>query len=134
MVRDLATAAGTRLLIPATLVPLLNPFVAAERRNDVYFRRTRRTVDEITVAIPEGYEVESVPEDREVDSGRLKYILRFVPSEKEVRVSRELTQDVLLVDRAKYAPLRRFFEQVEEADTAQIVLRRVATGGEGEGR
>lgn len=125
-VDKLGTTAGTRLLLPATLVPLPNPFVAAERRNDVYFPRTRRTVDEIIVAIPDGYEVESVPEDRELDSGRLVYGLRFTPSDKEIKVSRELTVDLLLVDRAKYALLRKFFEEVEEADSAQIVLRRAS--------
>jgi len=129
-----AAGAGSRMLVPAFVFHsgTTNPFQAPTRYNPIYFPRTSRRLEEVTVRIPEGYEVETVPPKRTLDHQALKYRFDASSAADRVKTTRELVVDVLLVDATRYAPVRTLYEEVARVDGSQIVLRRAGSAPEQE--
>lgn len=121
-----AVPAGTRLLVPAIAFPFHNPLHAPERRTDVYFERTVKRVEEMTLEVPERYEVESLPAPDLLDLGKVRYNINFQQVDGEVRVTRSLTNDVVLIDVDHYGRIRELLDEATRLDASQIVLRRAA--------
>jgi hypothetical protein len=125
-------AAGSRLLMPVILYPERNPFHEETRQQPIYFQRAYHERDEVTITIPEGFEVESLPRGRTVDLSALLYRMRVEGDGNEVRISRDLKVDVLLVEAAKYDMIRNLFVEAARVDGGQLVLRRADEAATGE--
>jgi hypothetical protein len=125
-------AAGSRLLLPVILFPEKNPFHTESRQHPIYFQRTYHERDEISIRIPEGFEVESLPRGRTVDLSALLYRVRVQGEGDEVLITRDLKVDILLVEAAKYDMVRNLFAEAARVDGAELVLRQAPEAGQGE--
>jgi len=119
------TSAGSRLLIPA--LPYhhgnTNPFSAQERTNPIYYTHTYKNIDELTIELPEGYTVESLPTPRKSDIQALFYRTTFHQEPGEVMVNREMMVDILLIEPAQYKMVRRLYQVAAQTDASEIVLK-----------
>lgn len=127
-----ADGAGSRLLLPAApyQASLGNPLTAAERQNPVYFRRTSHVHDTVTIHLPEGYEVESLPGGRTKDVRAVRYEAAFAQEADTIRLERDMKIDVLLVEADLYDVIQDVYKSAARSDGAQIVLRRTAAAAE----
>ena len=78
----------------------------------------------VSVSIPEGYTVPSLPPDIELneDFGGFKRSYTF--ENNKVKYEMDFTIRQSIVPSKKYQELKRFFETIAREDKAQIVLER----------
>lgn len=120
-----ANSIGRRLLLPVWVFAgsKHRQFDSAARRYPVYFDFPYQTIDEVTLKLPEGYEVSSVaePQDHQTPFGR--YELSCRAQGDTVTIQRRLSTEALLIPVNYYAGLRAFFGSVRSADEEQVVLQ-----------
>jgi len=78
----------------------------------------------VTLKLPAGYVIESLPAPVNVDMGALKYATTFEKSDDAVRLVRKQAVKVEIINRDKYPAVRAFFSKMAAADQEQIVLRK----------
>jgi hypothetical protein len=127
-----AAAAGSRLLVPAFPLHLgaANPLPSPTRQNPILYPRTSRDLEEVTLRVPDGFEVESLPVPRLLDLSAIQYQTKASQDGEEVKVSRDLVVDVLMVPASRYGVVRHLYEEAARLDGSQIVLRRKGTSPE----
>ena len=119
------SAAGRRAMLPTGLFSASerHMFEHANRVWPIYFRYAFRTADDISVALPEGWKVESAPKDLDRDAKAVQYKLQIENGDRNVRILRQLRSDVVMVDKQDYPTLRSFYQLVKTGDEQQIVLQ-----------
>lgn len=122
-----ATIAGQRLLFP---VSLFRPsealvFQHANRLYPVYFSYPYQIVDNVSVELPEGYRVESVPAPRKTPPSVLQYELAAEQRGGTLHVERRVVIDGIYFPPQQYGALRAFFGTVRTGDEDQAVLKAV---------
>ena len=120
-----ASNAGRRVMIPAAVFTAVekHTFEHAGRVHPIYFEYPYEKTDDVTIEIPSGWHVGSVPAARDKDAHVAGYTLRVEQTDKTLHLSRTLKMNFLLVDSKYYGALRDFFEQVRTGDEEQIVLQ-----------
>ncbi|MCR4410435.1 MAG: DUF3857 domain-containing protein [Candidatus Saccharicenans sp.] len=119
--------AGDKLLLPvyALTNPGRYPFRSAFRKYPVYFNYPYAEIDEIIIELPDGYEVEALPEAKTRDSERAGFNLACSQDEPgQLRVERRLAIKKNLFPVNEYIHLKEFFDFVLARDSQQIVLRK----------
>jgi transglutaminase-like putative cysteine protease len=117
--------AGSRGLIPAAI------FTAAEKRtfehanrvHPVYFEYPYEKADDITVELPPGWQVKSVPAAQDQGSKAVRYVLKVDATPGSLRLTRKVSINLTLLDAKYYPTLRDFFQLVRTGDGQQIVLQ-----------
>jgi hypothetical protein len=120
-----ASSAGKREVIPAAI------FTAAEKRlfehanrvHPIYFEYPHEKADDLTVELPPGWRVSSVPPPQDTNGKVMLYSLKVEQNPGTLRLTRKLTIDVLLLEQKYYTALRNFFQAVRTSDGLQIVLQ-----------
>jgi Domain of Unknown Function with PDB structure (DUF3857) len=120
-----ASNAGSRTVIPAAIFTAgeKSLFDHANRVHPVYFHYPHEKADDVTIALPPGWQVSSVPPPQDEDAHVVHYVLKVDPTAGSLRLKRMLSIDLTLLDTKYYPALRNFFQVVRTADGAQIVLR-----------
>jgi transglutaminase-like putative cysteine protease len=120
-----ASNAGKRSLIPAGIFTGAEKhiFEHAERVHPVYFEYPHEKFDDVTVEIPSGWQVGSVPPAQEQDKGVVAYNLTVENGKDSVHLTRKVKVNFLLLETKYYPALRAFFQGVRTADEQQIVLQ-----------
>jgi hypothetical protein len=120
-----ASNAGRRVMIPAAVFTAVekHTFEHAGRVHPIYFEYPYEKTDDVTIDLPPGWQVGSVPAARDKDAHVAGYTLRVEQTDKTLHLSRMLKMNFLLVDSKYYGALRDFFEQVRTGDEEQIVLQ-----------
>ncbi len=120
-----ASNAGRRAVVPAAVFTAAEKgiFEHANRVHPIYFRYPHEKADDVTVELPPGWQVSSVPPAQDKDGHIVRYTLKVDPSQGSLRMTRKLTIDILLIDQKYYASLRSFFQGVRTGDGEQIVLQ-----------
>lgn len=120
-----ASSAGRRVLLPAGIFTAAEKgvFEHAHRVQPIYFEYPYLKADDVTIALPSGWQVSSLPRAQDQDGKVIVYNLKVEPSPGILRLTRKLTIDVLLVDQKYYGALRNFFQAVRTGDGEQIVLQ-----------
>jgi hypothetical protein len=115
--------AGRKVLIPAAMFTVgeKKVFEHANRVHPIYYEYPHEKVDDITIEIPPGWQVDSVPPLQDHDGKIITYALKVEQSPGTLRLTRKLSIDVLLLDQKYYAALRGFYENVRTSDGVQIV-------------
>lgn len=120
-----ATPTGRRLLLPLGVFQSQerHPFQHAQRSNPVYFRYPFQEMDDVSVELPEGYGVESLPakQDKISTLGRYQFVSQNQPG--TVRLERRLAVDGFFFRTEYYSLLRSFYDAVRKGDESQVVLR-----------
>ncbi len=118
---------GNQLLLP--VYALTNsrqyPFRSAFRKYPIYFNYPYTEIDEIKIELPEGYEVETLPEARSRDSERAGFSLKAQLAESgQLLIERKSAIKKNLFPVSDYIHLKEFFDFVQTRDEQQIILRK----------
>ena len=120
-----ASSAGHRLLLPFT------PFVAAEPRsfesatrvNSIYFHFPYQQHDDITIKLPSGYSLESLPQQVPgMSQGAIQYSITAAARGGTLEVKRSLEVQGMLFGVSDYPEIRNIFGIVRNGDNEQAVL------------
>src|SRR5215471_6500527 len=117
--------AGERLLFPINTLQRRSerPFQASSRENPIYFNYGYQEVDDVTLQLPAGYKVESLPVTRGIRNRG--YLYRFSTEEKgaAVKLTRNFVMDTYYYLPTQYAELRNFYDFVRTNDEDQAILQ-----------
>ena len=129
---DYALSTGSRLLVPTGIfvANASNPFAHAKRVHPVYFRSPYRRTDDLTIELPEGMEVESLPALQRHQPRFARYKAKTSEEDGRLHVERELTVVGYFYRVNHYPELRKFFGDVRTSDEEQAVLRMTREGGD----
>jgi hypothetical protein len=120
-----ASNAGKRVMVPAGILTGVERhiFEHAHRVNPIYFEYPYQKEDDITIELPLGWQVSSVPPAQVKDGHVVSYNFKVENDKNTLHLTRKLTVDFLILDSKYYGALRNFFEEVRTVDEEQIVLQ-----------
>ncbi len=120
-----ASSAGRRAVIPAAIFTAVEKrtFEHANRVHPIYFEYPYQKVDDITIELPAGWQVSSVPPGEDKDAHVVGYTLKVEGTKNTLHLTRMFKVDFMILDPKYYPALRSFFELVRTRDDEQIVLQ-----------
>src|SRR5579862_4199732 len=123
-----ASSAGKRALLPVGFFGAheKHVFEHANRVHPIYFEYPYEKVDDVTVDLPQGWQIGSVPTSTLKDSKAALYSLTVENNKGTVHVQRKLKVDIVILESKYYPALRNFFQVVKTGDEAQVLLQPAA--------
>jgi len=120
-----ASSAGKRALLPVGLFGATEKhlFEHAHREYPIVFSFPFKKIDDVTIQLPLGWQVGSVPKDVDQDVKAAEYIFKSDGQNGTLHFNRVLRSDLYMVPTDKYGALRSFFQVVRSGDEQQIVLQ-----------
>ncbi len=120
-----AANAGKRIVLPAAIFTEVEKhiFEHANRVHAIYFEYPYEKLDDITIELPSGWSVSSVPPAKAQDGHVVVYSMKVENGKDTLHLTRQLTVDFLLLEPKYYGALRNFFQAVRTGDEEQIVLQ-----------
>ena len=120
-----ASSAGKRALVPVGMfsAPEKHMFEHASRVFPVYFAFPFQKIDEVSIDLPLGWQVGSVPKPVDQDAKAIQYTLKAEANKGSLHFKRTLRSDLFIVPADKYSILRNFYQLVRSGDELQIVLQ-----------
>ena len=117
-------AAGKRAILPVGVFGggEKHTFEHGARVHPVYFTFAYRHTDDVTIELPSGWQVGSLPGGRLTDVKVAKYSMMSQANGNSLRLNRELTSNLVLVKAESYGALREFYQKVRAGDEDQAVL------------
>ncbi len=121
------SGAGRRAMLPTGLFTAAekNVFAHTERIHPIYFEFPFSKEDDVTIALPLGWEVSSVPPEQNEGGNPVLYSFKAEKDGGSLHFSRKLRVDLLVVNTKYYPALRNFFQVVRTGDEQQAVLRTI---------
>jgi hypothetical protein len=125
---DWASNAGKRTVIPAGLFTAVEKhvFEHSNRVHPIYVDYPYEKDDDVTIDLPPGWLVGSVPAPQTQDGHIVTYSLKVDKDGSTLHMTRKLAWDFLLIEAKYYPALRDFFQSVRTGDDQQIVLQSAA--------
>lgn len=116
---------GKRALLPVGFFTAHEKhiFEHADRVHPIYFEYPYEKIDDITVDLPLGWQVGSMPTPKVQDSHLVVYSLNVENNKGSVHVLRKLDVGILLLEPKYYPALRNFFQVVKTGDEEQVLLQ-----------
>ena len=119
-----AAKAGRRAMLPAGI------FSATEKRvfdhtarvHPIYFEFPSEKSDDVTITLPAGWQISSVPPPQNETVKIVGYTLKVERDKGTLHLTRKLRIDLILLEAEHYNSLREFFQRVRQSDEQQIVL------------
>ncbi len=120
-----ASSAGKRVTLPVGFFTARekNIFEHATRIHPIYFEYPYEKIDDLTVKLPEGWQVSTVPPPHKQDAKLIIYDLKIDSTGSEVHLLRKFGLNLIYVASDKYLPLRNFFQLIRNGDEEQILLQ-----------
>jgi hypothetical protein len=104
-----------------------NPFVQEKREFPIYFGYPTQSKYTISITIPEGYLVESIPESINIttgeDIGNFKFVI--VNNSNAIQLAATSTINSAIVAADFYPILKGFFQQMVDKQNEKIVLKKI---------
>jgi hypothetical protein len=121
--------AGKRAMLPVGLFSASEKHVFdhTQRTHPIYFEFPSEKADDVTIALPLGWQVGSVPAAQNVDAKAVRYALKAESDKGSLHLTRRLAVDLLFLDPKFYPALRDFFQVVRTGDEEQVVLQPIGT-------
>ena len=118
-------SAGRRELFPVGLFGATEKhlFEHANRVWPVYFTYPYKMIDDLTIELPVGWQVGSLPKDVDQNAKAAEYSLKMENKNGSLHIRRELRCDLMILPKETYPSLRGFFQYVRTQDDQQIVLQ-----------
>jgi Domain of Unknown Function with PDB structure (DUF3857) len=119
------SGAGRRALLPVGIfsAPEKHIFEHADRVHPIYFQFPFEKVDDVTIDLPLGWQVQSLPQPQNQNAHVITYDLNAEKAANSLHVTRKVKVDVLFLETKYYPSLRNFFQVVRTGDEEQIVLQ-----------
>jgi hypothetical protein len=123
-----ASAAGRRALLPFGLFSATEKqlFDHTNRVHPLYFEYPFQKEDEVTIQLPLGWQVSSVPKDLNQDAKAAVYVRKVQDDKGTLHLTRVLRSELLMVEAKYYPALRAFFQNVRTGDEEQIIVQPMA--------
>jgi hypothetical protein len=120
-----ASNAGKRAVIPAAIFTAGEKgiFEHADRVHPIYFEYPHEKIEDVTIELPAGWQVGSIPAPQSPSAGAVAYSLKVEHLPGTLRLTRTLTINIVLLEQKYYAALRNFFQAVRARDEQPIVLQ-----------
>jgi hypothetical protein len=120
-----ASNAGKRVVLAAGVFTGVEKhvFEHTNRVHPIYFEYPFEKEDDVTIELPPGWQVSSVPPAQAKDAHVVGYNIKVENGKDALHLTRKLTVDFLMLDAKYYGALRSFFEVVRTGDEEQIVLQ-----------
>jgi hypothetical protein len=117
--------AGSHTIIPAAIFTAgeKNLFEHAERVYPIYLDYPYEKSDDITVELPAGWQVKSLPPTLDRGLSLHHYSLKTVQTQGTLNLTRKLTMNFLHLNKEYYTMLRSFFQMVRAGDGEQVILQ-----------
>ncbi len=118
-------AAGKRALMPVGLFTANEKriFEHANRTQPIYFEYPFEKLDDVSIELPTGWQVASLPLPKNQDGHIVSYALNVENNHETLHLTRKLSVDFLFLETKYYGALRTFFQVVRTGDEEQIVLQ-----------
>jgi hypothetical protein len=125
---DWASNAGKRAVVPAAVFTAVEKhiFEHANRVQPIYVDYPFEKDDDVTIELPHGWQVSSVPPPQEQPGHIVTYSLQVGRDGDALHLTRKLSWNFLFLEQRYYPALRNFFQSVRTADDQQIVLQPAA--------
>jgi uncharacterized protein DUF3857 len=122
------SGAGRHALFPLGLFSANEKrvFEHADRTHPVYFHHPYLRSDEITVTLPVGWKMATVPAPVNQDAKAVVYTVKAEDNQGVLHINRTLRIDLLWLEKEKYRILRNFFQLVRTGDEEQVVLQPIS--------
>lgn len=123
------SAAGKRALLTVGVfsAPEKHLFDHAERLQPIYFSFPFERDDDVTVDMPLGWQIASVPSPQNQVGHVVGYTMHAENDKGTLHLKRTLNMDIVMLEQKYYAALRSFFQTVRTSDEAQVILQPIAT-------
>ena len=120
-----ASGAGRRALVPVGLFSGTEKhvFEHANRVHSIYFEFPFQLADDVTIDLPLGWQVNSLPKESKEDQHVVVYSMKAADDKGTLHIERMLNVDILGLDVKYYPALRHFFQVVKTGDEQQVVLQ-----------
>jgi hypothetical protein len=117
--------AGRRALMPVGIftAPEKNIFEHEARVHPIYFEFPSEKLDDVSITLPLGWQIGSLPHPMDNDAKAARYILKAENDKGTLHLKRQLSLDLLFLDAKYYPALRNFFQLVRTGDEEQVVLQ-----------
>jgi hypothetical protein len=122
----IGSATGKRLLLTGDLFECNSKptFSRDKREMAVYFPYRYNARDAIRINLPPGFQVESVPTDKEVKMSKVAaYDIKSVADGTGVTIRRNLVVGEIVYLPAEYPDLKAFYGQFEAKDQEPVILK-----------
>ncbi|HZY74420.1 MAG TPA: hypothetical protein VFE22_15035, partial [Edaphobacter sp.] len=132
---SLGTATGKRVFLPLSIFSAGagNPFASSHRAEPIDLRYPYEEVDQITLRLPPGFQVESLPEKAQVNLPQMAaYGSGAKADSQTITFMRNYIMANILYSPREYDKLKGFFDDVSNKDRAQAVLHVAATSAQGQ--
>lgn len=100
-----------------------NVFAHTERKHPIYFEFPFSKEDDVTITLPLGWEVGSLPPAQNEGGNPVLYSFKAEKNGSTLHLNRKLKIELLLLDTKFYGALRNFFQVVRTGDEQQAVLQ-----------
>ena len=119
-----ATMAGQRRLVRLGLFGAQDDrsFEHQMRSQPIYFQFPYQYADDISIELPSGLQVDSMPKPESIENKVFAYHATLDGTGSVLRIKRELSMRMLLVDSKYYDQVRKYFQTVRVGDEAQVVI------------
>lgn len=119
-----AEAAGRRYLLPVGLFggAEKRTFRTPERVHPISFNFHSLHTDDVTITIPNGWHIESVPAARSEDLQVLSYAMVTEGNGRTLQLTRTVMSNLGIAAAKSYAPIRDYYQRVRANDEEQIVV------------
>ena len=126
-VPNYATKTGQRLVLPLGIFHsnIKNPFASVRRTNPIAFEYPYERYEEITMALPPDWQIESLPSRTILDRGAAFYESSVEKQGNLLRLKRTIKMQFYYLPADRYLVLRRFFDEVRTGDEQQAILKPV---------
>jgi hypothetical protein len=104
-----------------------NPFAPTSRFSAVYFSYPSIEEDDVTLEMPAGYGVETLPNAGDINAGAIVYKTSYENKGTAVHYTRRMLVDSMFFPIEQYSALRTVFSRITSADQEQVVLRKAKT-------
>jgi hypothetical protein len=120
-----ASNAGRRVLFPVGIFAAheKHVFEHSNRVHPIYFQYPYEKVEDVTIEIPQGWQINSMPKPHTQDGHVILYDLKIENDKDVLHITRRLSFDVVGLEQKYYGALRKFFEGVRTNDEEQVVLQ-----------
>lgn len=122
---SLGTSTGKRAFVPASFFEASTKplFVHDKRENPIDLHYPFITKDQVSIEVPEGMTIESVPKDSEIPFPKqADYVSKYVPKGNTYNYGRLLILANCFFMPDEYATLRDFYQKFNAQDQQQVVL------------
>jgi len=93
------------------------------RVHPLYFHYPSQKVDDITIDLPLGWTVSSLPQPQSNDVKVVAYTVNVEDKKGTLHMGRTMRSDLISLEQKYYGALRNFYQSVRTADEQQIVLQ-----------